>query len=79
MKPNLCTLQGIEHDAAVDPSLPGWVLGDVREPELVGTNAVEIAADEVLGGGDVDEALSLLSGREALEPPLGHQLVDELA
>src|SRR5579859_3480384 len=69
---------GVEHDAAVDPPLPCWVLCDVGQPELIRSAAVEVAADEVLRGSDVDEALALLSGRNALEPPLSHQLVDEL-
>jgi hypothetical protein len=69
---------GVEHDAAVDASFPGWVLGDIRQPQLIGSVAIEVATDEVLGGRDVHKALALPSGREALEPPLGHQLVDEL-
>jgi len=69
---------GVKHDAAVDPSLPGRVLGDIGQPQLIGSVAIEVAADEVLGGRDIDEALSLLSGRKALEPSLGHQLVHEL-
>src|SRR5579859_99918 len=69
---------GVEHNAAVDPPLPCWVLRDVGQPELIRSAAVEVAADEILRGSDVDEALALLSGRNALEPPLSHQLVDEL-
>jgi len=59
---------GVAHDAAVDPPLPCWVLCDVGQPELIRSAAVEVAADEVLRGSDVDEALALLSGRNALEP-----------
>lgn len=43
---------GVEHDAAVDLPFTCWVLGDVGQPELVGRVAVEVSADEILGGRD---------------------------
>jgi hypothetical protein len=41
----------VEHDRAVELALPGRVLGDVGDPQLVGPLASEVAVDEVGGNG----------------------------
>jgi len=45
------------------------------EPESVPSVSGELAADEVVGCSDVDQALALLSRRQAVQPRFGHQLV----
>ena len=49
---------GVEHNAAIDLRLLGRVLRDIGKPEAVGRLASELTADEILGGGNVDEALA---------------------
>ena len=69
----------IQHGAAIERALGGWVLGDVGEPQLVGLRSSELALDQVLTGRCVLEVLHpLLWSRQALNAQLGHDLGDLL-
>lgn len=37
----------VQHDAAVDLALPGWVLGDIGHPQAVWLGRGEVAAHEI--------------------------------
>ena len=69
----------VKDDAAVDLPFPGWVFGDVGQPQLVGRRTSELTADEILSGHDVGQAPTLLASREPFQRELAHQLVHKLA
>src|SRR4051794_28887323 len=57
----------VEDDRAVDLALPGRVLGDVGQPELIRTLSPEDAVDEVVGGRSAGHARHL---RAPLRPAI---------
>ena len=69
----------VRDDAAVELSFPGGVFGDVGQPQLVRGIPGEVAADEILSGGDVGETSALLASGESFQRELAHQLVHQLA
>ena len=70
---------GVEDGAAVDLALARRVLGDVGEPEHVGPVHGEVALDQVLFGGLVDQVLlAPLRARESLDAQLAHDGEDQL-
>ena len=55
------------------------MLGDVGQPQLVGTSSAELALDQVLAGGCVLEVLvALLGPGQAFEAQLGHDPLHQL-
>ena len=52
----------VKHDAAIELPLAGWVLGDVGQPQLIGSGGGELALDQVLTGPCVLEVLVALFG-----------------
>jgi hypothetical protein len=70
----------IQHHTAIQLALPSRVLGDVGHPQLVGCRPVELALDQVTGGGHVGLAAEALpwswQAMQAVEP---HDLADRLA
>ena len=73
------TAVDVEDHAAVDLSFPRRVLCDVGEPQDVGSVDGEVALDQVLFCGLVDQVLPvLLRSRKALDPQFSHDGQDQL-
>src|SRR5665213_2721868 len=69
----------IKHDAAIDLALPSRVLGDVGQPQLVGTGGGELTLDQVLTGPCVLEVLvALFRPRKTPNAQLTHDPLDQL-
>src|SRR5580700_2909535 len=70
---------GVEHGAAVDLAFARRVLGDVGEPEHIGSIHGEVALDQVLFGRLVHQVLLvLLRAGKSLDPELAHDGKDQL-
>ena len=69
---------GVQDDAAVHLALACWVLGDVGQPQLVRRVPVELAANEIFRGRQVDEGSALLARRQPVQLRFGHQFVHQL-
>lgn len=58
--PDHSAREHVEHTAAIHLAFASGVLGDVGEPELVGSGGVKGALDEILGCGQIDQVLLAL-------------------
>src|SRR5665648_250308 len=68
---------GVHHGAAVDLALPGRVLCDVGDPQLVRSQPVELAVDQVVGAHDATKAFDPRGPRQAVDRGVMHQDRDE--
>src|SRR5665811_798715 len=68
---------GVHHGAAVDLALPGRVLCDVGDPQLVRSQPVELAVDQVVGGHDATKAFDPGRSGQAVDRGVMHQDRDE--
>ena len=68
----------VKHHAAVDFALPRGVLGYVCHPELVRSVTSELALDQILESGHVDQAFPMSPQRQSGESLLDHELVHGL-
>lgn len=50
--PDDTAAERIKDSAAVQPSFPRAVLGDVGDPQLIWAKPVELAVDQIIGGDD---------------------------
>jgi len=74
--------EGVLDRRQVEPALPSGQVGDVGDPEAVGTLASEAAIDEVIGHPDARHADRRAPGAaldQAGEPGLAHEALDPLA
>lgn len=69
----------IQHGGAVDLALPGGMLGDVRDPQLVQRETVELAVDQVVRCGDSLESLDSGGAWKATDSGASHEDGDEPA
>lgn len=74
--PTTCRTERIQDDGAVELSLPGGVLRDVRNPEQVRPFAVELSSNEISGRRDVGKPTVLGSPRDPLQARSVHQHLD---
>src|SRR5690606_31769278 len=69
----------IQHGGAVDLALPGRMLGDVRDPQLVQRETVELAVDQVVRCGDPLKSLDSGWAWKATDSGASHEDPDESA
>ena len=69
----------IQHGGAVDLALPGGMLGDVRDPQLVQRETVELAVDQVVRCGDPLKSLDSGWAWKATDSGASHEDGDEPA
>ena len=69
----------VKHHAAIELALARRVLGDVSQPQLIGTTGGELALDQVLTGPCVLQVLvALFRPRKTLNAQLAHDPLDQL-
>jgi len=72
-QPNDAPREDVQHRGAIDLALASWVLGDVRDPELVPLRSVELSVDEVACGRRVRRATVAGPSRYSLKSGTTHQ------
>jgi hypothetical protein len=72
-QPMILRGEGVQHAAAVERALTGGVLGDVGDPQLVRSNPVELAVDEVSGRDDTARPLDPGRSGQPVDPGVVRQ------